>query len=221
MAEELDEIDWILKDLVIDPKKSEERLRQLSDDFPGMPEENPPSLGSTEYLDFLLSTASKRDLLDSKKGKKSARELALWQFNVDYLNEQFVGLLCCLKHIRDLSIRKIAINRVISMYGKAFMGIGKISEQKGNAHRFILSKQAEAARKSRAANPREVALIAAIKAERGTTPILRPNKEADAILDGVNRRLEAAGFEQVKVDVVRRRLEKRLALLKSAEKPAE
>ena len=221
MAEDLDEIDGILKDIARDPKESEERLRQLFDDYPGRPGEDSSSLGSTEYLDFLLSIAMKSDSRDRQERRKSAHELGLWLFNVDYLNELFVGLLGCIKYIEDLSIREIAFNRIISMYGKAFMGIGKSSENKTNAHRFILTKQAEAARKNCAASPREIALIAAIEAERGTTPILRPNKEADAILDGVNRRLEAAGFEQVKVDVVRRRLEKRLALLKSAEKAAE
>jgi hypothetical protein len=37
------------------------------------------------------------------------------------------------------------------------------------------------------------------------------------MLDAVNRRLRGSGFAPVKVDVVRRRLEKRAALFKSAD----
>jgi hypothetical protein len=64
---------------------------------------------------------------------------------------------------------------------------------------------------------REAALIAAISAEHGTGAARHPNKEAGAILDAVNRRLESVGLKPVKIDVVRRRLEQWPALLKSAE----
>ena len=63
--------------------------------------------------------------------------------------------------------------------------------------------------------------MAAIEAELGTSSILRPYKEAEAMLEAVNRRLGAEDFSPVKVDVVRRRLEKRAALLKSAQKKPE
>jgi hypothetical protein len=68
--------------------------------------------------------------------------------------------------------------------------------------------------------PQEAALIEAIKVEHGIEAESRPNKEAGAILDAVNQRLELAGLKTVKVDVVRRRLEKWPAPLKSAEKVA-
>jgi hypothetical protein len=66
--------------------------------------------------------------------------------------------------------------------------------------------------------PSEIALIAAIRAEHGTKEATKPFKEAGAILSAVNLRLEAGGLKPVKVDVIRRRLEKWPALLKSAEK---
>ena len=63
--------------------------------------------------------------------------------------------------------------------------------------------------------------MAAIEAERVASPTLSHYKEAEGMLDAVNWRLGAGGFAPVKVDVVRRRLGRRAALLKSAEKAAE
>jgi hypothetical protein len=65
------------------------------------------------------------------------------------------------------------------------------------------------ARSERAGSPEEIALRAAIKAERGKGPVARPTKEATAILLDVNKRLRAGGFDEVKLDKVRRRLEDR------------
>jgi hypothetical protein len=56
--------------------------------------------------------------------------------------------------------------------------------------------------------PQEAALMAAIIAERGNGPAAQPKKEAGAILSDVNKRLRADGFEEVKIDVIRRRLQK-------------
>jgi hypothetical protein len=56
--------------------------------------------------------------------------------------------------------------------------------------------------------PKEVALLAAIIAERGNGAAAQPKKEAGAILSDVNKRLRADGFEEVKIDVIRRRLQK-------------
>jgi len=63
--------------------------------------------------------------------------------------------------------------------------------------------------KEMAAKPAEAALHAAIIAERGHVRPVGPCwTEANAILADVNKRLKALGFDPVKVDVVRRRLEK-------------
>jgi len=80
--------------------------------------------------------------------------------------------------------------------------------RKAVAVKESMIKQAAKARDARANSPDAKALIEAIKAERGDGPVAKPTKEAAAILDGVNGRLEQQGLEPVKVDVVRRRLEK-------------
>lgn len=72
----------------------------------------------------------------------------------------------------------------------------------------VKNKQAALARLERSKKPAEIALKKAIFDIRGSGPAERPAKEAEAILDEVNRRLEGAGFGAVNVDVVRRRLEK-------------
>jgi hypothetical protein len=130
-------------------------------------------------------------------------------------------LVGCIKYINDDTVKNIAFLRAQWLHTYAIHGLLKLGESDSIAHQFFLSKQAKAARRKRAANPRENALMAAIEAELGTSPILRPNKEAEAMLDAVNLRLGAGGFGPVKVDVVRRRLETRAALLKSAEKVPE
>ncbi len=66
----------------------------------------------------------------------------------------------------------------------------------------------ENARKKRAASNRETALIDAIIEEHGNKKCERPSKEAGAILEAVNKRLKLNKFPAVKVDVIRRRLEK-------------
>jgi hypothetical protein len=104
------------------------------------------------------------------------------------------------------------------LYFRALYGIEKISADIPNGQHFVLAKRAKAAREKRAASPQEDAITAAIEAEQAASPTLRPYKEALAMLHAVNHQLETAGFAPVKVDVVRRRLEKRAALLKSAEK---
>jgi hypothetical protein len=68
--------------------------------------------------------------------------------------------------------------------------------------------QAGYARRKRKTSPEEMALAAAIEAERGTGPVSKPTKEAGAILSAVNQRLQENGFPIVKVDKVRRRLDK-------------
>lgn len=72
----------------------------------------------------------------------------------------------------------------------------------------LKARQAEIARKARAAKPQEIALGEIISSELGNRSVPRPAKEAAAILDSVNARLGAAGFPPVSVDVVYRRLKK-------------
>jgi hypothetical protein len=77
-----------------------------------------------------------------------------------------------------------------------------------NAEKILQVNQAGLARQARARAPKEIALRAAIDAEYRPRTECRPTKEASAMLDSVNRRLAADGFDPVNVDVVRRRLEK-------------
>jgi hypothetical protein len=189
------EISNIVKDY---PRETEDVLF-LGKDFPGY----------REYFESIKKKIGKNKEYGADKTKELLVELALCKLRLYHLVEAFYGLLGCIRCIDDPTIKTIAVGRLTEIYRLAVIGVQKSSERKSNRHQLILSKQAEAARKNRAASPQEVALIAAIEAERGTTPVRRPNKEADAILDGVNRRLAAEGFATVKVDVVRRRLEKR------------
>jgi hypothetical protein len=94
---------------------------------------------------------------------------------------------------------------VINAVEAAFI-IGATAEISESAKHLLKTKQAELARRARAAKPRETALRVAIIAERGKEPASRPAKEAAAILDGVNARLRLAGFAPVSSDVVYRRL---------------
>ena len=85
-----------------------------------------------------------------------------------------------------------------------------------------MSRAFDMQRKKRSAQaPSEAALIDAIKAEQGAEVPPQPHKVAGAILGDVNRRLESAGFEPVKIDKIARRLAKWHALLKSAEEQGE
>jgi succinate dehydrogenase/fumarate reductase flavoprotein subunit len=68
------------------------------------------------------------------------------------------------------------------------------------------NKHAEEMRNARANLPEEIALLKAIAAERGNGPVERSWKEANAIHDEVNRRLESEGHKPVNVDKIRRRL---------------
>lgn len=67
-------------------------------------------------------------------------------------------------------------------------------------------------RNVRANSKAERALWSAVVSEAREGMIARPSKEASAIIDGVNKILKEAGHAPVKLDVVRRRLEKVRAL---------
>ena len=209
MTEDESATDRFLSDLAIDPKESEATLRQLAKDHVEILERTVPSRdASAKYGEFLRS--------------KSPEEYSNMIFHVRYTMELFAGLLGCIKYIEDNAIRKIVFDRAKSLHVRALLGASNnLHEDNSTVHRFTLTKQAEAARKKRAASPRAMALMAAIEAELGASPIRRPYKEAGAMVDAVNRRLAADGFAEVSVDAVWRQLKKRPALLKSAEKAAE
>ena len=63
-------------------------------------------------------------------------------------------------------------------------------------------------RAKRAEAPSEQALRAAISKFHGVKRPRKPNKIAAAILEQVNAELKFSGFPAVKIDVIRRRLEK-------------
>ena len=86
--------------------------------------------------------------------------------------------------------------------------IGALTTRNVAAEKILQVDQAARAREARAQTPKEVALRAAIEAERDAGPVRKPTKEAGRILSPVNYRLQEAGFDPVKVDVIRRRLEK-------------
>jgi hypothetical protein len=64
------------------------------------------------------------------------------------------------------------------------------------------------ARERRSQRPEKVILQAAIKQLHGDSPSARPYKDAAAILDPVNRRLQSLGYEPVTVDAIALRLKK-------------
>lgn len=70
------------------------------------------------------------------------------------------------------------------------------------------SQAAETARASRATSPERIALESAVIELHGNKKCERSSKEAAAILSAVNRRLADGGFGPVKVDAIRRCLEK-------------
>jgi hypothetical protein len=73
---------------------------------------------------------------------------------------------------------------------------------------YVHHVQTQKMRDDRASAPAEVALLKAIVAERGDSPVEHPFKEADAILKNVNMRLESDEFPPVTVDAIYRRLKK-------------
>jgi hypothetical protein len=66
--------------------------------------------------------------------------------------------------------------------------------------------QTKFARNARAAKPAEKALCTAIVAERGDGPAEKPWREANVILDPVNRKVKSDGYDSVGIDVVYSRL---------------
>jgi hypothetical protein len=125
-----------------------------------------------------------------KKENRFAREdhFSVWDYL--YFVIPTIASIASIVDVSDFGRRTIEIQRILQMRLRK-------KEKRSNA---------------------EAALIDAIRAERGEGTVRRPYKEAVAILDAVNRRMEATGLEPVKVDVVRRRLEKWSALLETAEK---
>ena len=92
------------------------------------------------------------------------------------------------------------------MFGAA--AIASRATVAGSVKKSVATEHTQKMRDARTNSPEKKALREAIVAERGDGPVDRPTKEAGAILDRVNARLESAGFPPVKIDVVRRQLEK-------------
>jgi len=220
MAEDLE---TYLNEFGIDPKETESLLGQLSEQYKEVLNSRfPTASNNIEYLDFILkSVVEGREVLGKDKLDKSLQELEMMYYKTEKIGILFFGLLGCIKSIGDSSVREIAFSHARGLFIHAIYGVDKVPVNDSNSHHFVLTKRAKAAREKRASSPQEDALMASIEAELGASSISRPHKEAEAMLDAVNRRLGAAGFRPVKVDVVRRRLEKRAALLKSAEKVPE
>ena len=113
----------------------------------------------------------------------------------------------------DSRKRQAAYQVIAKLMLDVFM-IGGASTLTPEAKTFLHRMKAFGMRASRSKkqseSPEEIALWDAIREERGHLdgPSDKPNKEADAILNSVNDKLKAKGFEPVHVDKIRRRLEK-------------
>ena len=227
-AEELELIDTHINDTTSDPVESEIRVRKYESmlrkmfSTHGYVIERLYFSEEEGYWSFLKSEAQDEfKVSDPARVSELLVEVKLRWILTKQVWELYSGLRGCINCIDDSNIRKIALRRADRLLSFAKIGVCKMTESNYNAHQFVLSKQAKVARRKKGSNPRQDAITAAIEAEQAAAPTLRPYKDALAMLDAVNRRLETAGFAPVKVDVVRRRLEKRAALLKSAEKAPE
>jgi hypothetical protein len=225
-TEELELIEKDSNDATNDPVESGIRLRKYESILRKMFSNHGGAIqrlyfsGEETYWGFLKSQVK-----DEWKPSESARlnddqliEVKLRYIPLKQVLELYSGLRGCINCIDDPKIKAIAFRRAYRLLSFAKIGVCKMTKSDNNAHQFALSKQAKVARRKKGSNPRQEAITTAIEAEQAAQPTLRPYKEALAMLGAVNGRLEAAGFAPVKVDVVRRRLQKRAALLKSAEK---
>ena len=204
-----DYLEDILINHAVDPEEANAEIERLCEDnkliFRKIIAPN------DQYIEFLYSISER----EGDKNKIEANnEYELFKFKLDYTGSIFLCLLNCLRSIADPAVKEIAVHRTLSLYLQAMEGHGSPIADSPNTRRFVLSKQAKTARKKRADSAEERALRAAIQAELGAAPVVSPWKIAEAILGGVNRRLEDSGNEPVKVDVIYRRLS---APLKSAE----
>jgi hypothetical protein len=145
----------------------------------------------------------------------------LIDLELHYLLIRFLEMVGYIECIDDEDVREKAFKALLRIWSSAVSGLDRPALNSPTALHFTRAEQAKAARARRSASPKERALNSAIDAELGGATVSRPTKEADAMLDAVNRRLSESGFEPVKLDVVRRRLEKRAALLKNAEQVSQ
>jgi hypothetical protein len=164
-----------------------------------------------------LSTKQDREIVsDSLDWLKSQKDNFIDLF--DSLESEAIENLKILEDIDEKKYFGIWLT-LLSVIGPLTTIHATVHTSKSN-ERFVEMKRILQMQKNKAKKhaPSEIALIAAIRAEHGTKEATKPFKEAGAILSAVNLRLEAGGLKPVKVDVIRRRLEKWPALLKSAEK---
>jgi hypothetical protein len=149
------------------------------------------------------------EYIKRQQSKRNDAELSLQVFELKVIAIKWTEMLGYIKQINDKNVQERAIRAVALICGIAVSGANKPPSSSPSVRHFTLTEQAKAARVRRSASPMERALNSAIETELAGATVLRPAKEAEAMLDAVNRRLKEAGFETVKVDVVRRRLEKR------------
>jgi hypothetical protein len=121
-----------------------------------------------------------------------------------------------LKEIDEALIEVFDINkyRQISeklhrIYFMALRSLIRAPIESPNAHSFAQSKQSERARKARSAKPERIALQNAVAAELSPGLVRNPSKEAGAILQAVNERLQGDGHDSVSQDVIYRLIKKK------------
>lgn len=135
------------------------------------------------------------------------RERRLLKYGAVHLRGAVEAVVEGLRQLPDERRRSLEQRDMKVAIYAAFL-VGRFSDATESAIKFAKDERASEARKARAESPSELALIDAIVAERGGGAAERPAKEATAILGAVNIRLKKSGFGSVKIDVIRRRLEK-------------
>ena len=150
--------------------------------------------GAEQWGSYIVNEALKHELSTDERRALRNSELALRS---------------CLSVLGGLDTRdRFMVARALSAMAVISRYADPGDAQWERFSKIFRHSQAGIARRRRAQSAEELALNAAIQKARGEGPVERPWKEADASLDQVNAFLREAGFAPVKVDVVRRRLEK-------------
>ena len=123
-----------------------------------------------------------------------------------------------LKKIENEESRADASRCLLDLFNAAVPEVFGMRVSSPNAGRYAQVQQAKTARAKRSERPEEQALQRAIEAELCGRAVVRPNKEAEAMLNRVNESLSQEGFAPVKRGVIRRRLEKKCPLFKNGPK---
>jgi hypothetical protein len=167
-----------------------------------------PHADRASALISIVEARAKRLLGPETKISKADKELIASA--AAKLREDFAGISRFFKSLSPnpdtVDLAFCGLNRLIA----ELVIISQFPQNTSQARKDFAKLQAAVMRdKKRKQNaPREAALMAAIIAARGNGAAAQPTKEAGAILSDVNKRLRADGFEEVKIDVIRRRLQK-------------